>query len=96
VRKFKGTLIEARPATRSKELIVGLADAKVPEVTLKLDAPLTGKPEVGCEIEFEGVPAAFTADPFNITFDVERAKIEGLKVQAAPAPVRKKAPAPKK
>jgi tetratricopeptide (TPR) repeat protein len=96
VQKFKGTLIEARPATRSKELIVGLADAKVPEVTLKLDTPLTGKPEVGCEIEFEGVPAAFTADPFNITFDVERAKIEGLKVQAAPAPVRKKAPAPKK
>jgi tetratricopeptide (TPR) repeat protein len=96
VQKFKGTIIEAKPAVRSKELVVGLADPKVPEITLKLDAPLTGKPELGCEIEFEGVPSAFTADPFNITFDAEKAKITGLKMQAAPTTVRKKTGASKK
>jgi tetratricopeptide (TPR) repeat protein len=88
VRKFKATLIEARPAVKSKELVVGLADSKVPEVTLKLETPLAGKPEVGGPIEFEGVPVAFTKDPFMVTFDVENDKITGLNVEAA-APTRK-------
>jgi len=43
------------------------------------------KPEIGEEIEFEGVPSAFQPDPFMITFDTEVAKIKGLKVQAAPS-----------
>jgi tetratricopeptide (TPR) repeat protein len=85
VKGLKGRLISAKPTVRSKELIVGLADPNTPEVTLKLDAPLKGKPEVGCEIEFDGIPVAFQADPFMVTFDVETAKIKGLKVQAAPA-----------
>ena len=85
VKDLKGKLISAKPAVHSKELVVGLADPNTPEVTLKLDAPLKGKPETGCEIEFEGVPSAFQPDPFMVTFDVEAAKIKGLKVQAAPA-----------
>jgi hypothetical protein len=85
VEGLKGRLISAKPAVHSKELVVGLADPATPEVTLRLDAPLKGKPETGCDIEFGGVPTAFQADPFLVTFEVETAKIKGLKVQAAPA-----------
>jgi Tfp pilus assembly protein PilF len=88
VQKFKGTLIEAKPPVKSKELVVGLADPKTPEVTLKLDTPIAGKPEPGSPIEFEGVPVAFSKDPFMVTFDVEKEKITGLNVEAA-APARK-------
>jgi tetratricopeptide (TPR) repeat protein len=88
VKGLKGKVISAKPAVRSKELVVGLADPNTPEMTLKLDVPLKGKPEVGCEIEFEGVAAAFQPDPFMMTLDVETAKIHGLNVHAAPAAVR--------
>lgn len=83
VQMFRGTLISASPALHPKELVVGIADAKTPEVTLKLDTPLAGKPQIGSEIEFEGVPEEFTAEPFHVTFAVERAKIKGLKVVPA-------------
>jgi tetratricopeptide (TPR) repeat protein len=91
---LKGKLISAKPAVRSTQLVVGVADPNIPEITLKLDAPLKGKPEIGSDLEFEGIPSAFQPDPFMITFDTETAKIKGLKVQAAPAaaprPVAKK------
>ena len=77
---LKGTVISARPALRSRELIVGIADPKVPEVTLHLDQPLAGKPKTGAEIEFEGVAKEFSADPFTLTLEVERAKMKGLHV----------------
>jgi tetratricopeptide (TPR) repeat protein len=94
---LKGKLIAAKPAVRSKELVVGVADPNTPEITLKLDTPLKGKPEIGEEIEFEGVPSAFQPDPFMITFETETAKIKGLTVKAAgPPPVQKKRAAPTK
>ena len=92
VTDFKGTIISAKPPVRSKELVVGISDPKTPEVTLKLDTPLTGKPEIGTEVEFDGVPSAFSADPFMVTFDVEKAKLKGLKMGAAPAAAPKKRP----
>jgi hypothetical protein len=82
VPKLKGTLVEGKPACRSKELVVAISDATHPEVTLKLDTPLKGKPEAGQEIQWEGVPAAFVADPFELTMDTEQDKIEGLKTEA--------------
>jgi tetratricopeptide (TPR) repeat protein len=84
IHKFKGTLVEARPPARPKELIVGLADPSAPEVTLRLDTPVPGAPETGSELEFEGVPVEFVKDPFMVTFEVEREKIVGLKL-APPA-----------
>jgi len=88
---LKGTVLSAKPAVRSKEIVVGVADKNTPEITLKLDAPLKGKPELGEEIEFEGVPSAFQPDPFMMTFDVETAKIKGLTVKpAGPAAAPKK------
>jgi tetratricopeptide (TPR) repeat protein len=96
VQKLKGTLIAHKPAARPTELVLGLADPTLPEVTLKLDSALPGKAEPGTEIEFEGVPSAFTKDPeFMVTFDVERDKLAGWPAQAAPA-TKKKAPVRRK
>src|SRR5450432_3115264 len=96
VPKLKGTLVEAKPACRPKELLVAVPEpdqqgAPRPEITLKLDTPLTGKPEAGTEIQFEGVPAAFVKDPaFMLTMETEKAKIEGLKMTPCAGAVQKK------
>ncbi len=94
VPKLKGTLVEAKPACRAKELLVALEDASHPEITLKLDMPLKGKAETGTEIQWEGVPSAFTKDPFNLVMDTEQEKLENVKQEpcsAAPSrgPVKK-------
>ena len=89
VPKLKGTLVEAKPGCRSKELLVAISDAKNPEVTLKLDAALSGKAETGAEIQWEGVPSAFTKEPFMLTMDTEKAKVEGLKVSPCAPPARR-------
>lgn len=94
VPKLKGTLVEGKPACRSKELLIAVPlpdqqGSPTAEITLKLDAALTGKPEAG-EIEWEGVPSAFTQSPFMLTMDTEKAKITGLKTTpcAGAAPAR--------
>ncbi|HEX8985147.1 MAG TPA: hypothetical protein VF767_06945 [Bryobacteraceae bacterium] len=84
--KLKGTLVSAKPAANSKELVLSLSGGGTPEVTLKLAEALVGKPEVGGMLEFEGVPSAFTKEPFMLTFDVEKANLTGLKMEA---PVRR-------
>ena len=97
VPKLKGWLISAKPAVKSKELMVSMEGKdQAANVTLKLvgtdgttAAPLTGKPDVGTEIEFEGIGDSFTKDPaLMVTFDVEKAKITGLKVEAVAPPHR--------
>lgn len=94
VEKFKATVISMTPAARPKEVVVGIADGKVPEATLKFETPLAGKAEAGTVIEFEGTPVAFAPDPFNVTFDVDKDKLKGW---PAPAPAaRKSAGAAKK
>ena len=64
-RRSRASVLSAKPAVRSKEIVVGVADPNTPEITLKLDAPLKGKPEIGEEIEFEGVPSAFSRRPLH-------------------------------
>ncbi|HXM40025.1 MAG TPA: hypothetical protein VN924_02170 [Bryobacteraceae bacterium] len=95
VPKLKGWLVSAKPPLKSKELLVSMEGKdQSPNVTLKLvgadgttAAPLAGKPVVGVEIEFEGVGDSFAKDPtLMVTFDVEKAKITGLKVEPV-APV---------
>ena len=101
VTKFKGWLVSAKEV-KSKagrvtypELQVSMAGKDQPvDVTLKLvgadgttAAPLAGKPDVGVEIEYEGIADSFTKEPsFMVTFDVEKSKIVGLK-EEKPAPV---------
>jgi hypothetical protein len=77
VQKFKATVISQTPAARPKEVVVGIANATTPEATLRFETPLSGKAEPGTVIEFEGTPVAFTPDPFNVTFDVEKDKLSG-------------------
>ncbi len=93
---LKGVLVEAKPACRSKELLVAIPEpgqtSKTPEVTLRLDAPLSGKPTVGETIEWDGVPKAFSKEPFMLTMETEKAKISGLKVEPCAPPVRRTAP----
>jgi hypothetical protein len=90
VNQFKGKLIEARPEVKPKELVLSIEDGKTPDVTLKLDQPLGGKMEPGGEIAFEGVAESYTASPFMVTFDVEKAKVSGW--TGAPAPAKPKPP----
>jgi hypothetical protein len=94
---MKGTLVEAKPACKSKELLVAIPlpdqqGSPVAEIALKLDAPLTGKPEIGGTIQWTGVPKAFTKDPFMLTMETEKAKVENLKTTpCGPAPAKKAA-----
>ena len=89
---LKGTLVDAKPACKSKELVVAISDATHAEVTLLLDAALTGKPDTGVEIQWDGQPTAFTKEPFMLTMDTEKAKITGLNVTPCTPPVKKSAP----
>lgn len=93
VNKFKGKLVSAKPELNPKELVLGITDGAVGEVTLKLDAPLRGKMDAGSVLEFEGVAEEFTKDPFMLTFTVEKAKLVGWTAGAAPA-VKKAGPPP--
>jgi hypothetical protein len=90
VTEFKGKLIEAKPALRPKELVLSVEDGKTADVTLKLDTPLIGKMEPGAEIGFQGIATAYTASPYMVTFDVEKAKVTGWKAAppARPGPRR--------
>ena len=106
VPKLKGILVEAKPACKPKELLVAvpLPEAKAPypaEISVKLvdeegkPEMLTGKPDPNSEFQWEGVPSAFTKEPFLLTMDTDKSKIEGLKVTpCGPAPVHR--PAAKK
>jgi len=73
---------------------MGRFDKNVGEITLNLASPMPNDAEPGTEIKFEGVPSAFSKDPFMVTFDVEgKDKIEGWPEPPAPArrpPARKK------
>ena len=99
---LKGTLLEAKPACKAKELLVAIpmpnaTGAPVAEITLKLDPALTGKVETGVEIQFNGVPEAFAKEPFMLTMGSAKDKIDGLNITpCAPAPAKKAPTAPKK
>jgi len=99
-KNFKGQVLSGEPACKSKTLLVAIPEPDQQgtiraEITLKLEKPLTGKAEAG-EIEFMGVPTAFTKEPFMLTMDTENAKITGLKMSpCAAAPAVKKGAAKK-
>ncbi len=91
VPKLKGRLIDAKPACKSNTLLIAvpLPDAQGPpvaEIALKLDPPLTGKPALDTEVEWKGLPSAFTQSPFLLTMDTDKAQIDGLKVTPCTTP----------
>lgn len=77
-----GVVMEARPACHPKELLVAIKepdkDALEGQILLKFEKPLNGKPDVPADIQFEGVPSAFTSSPFLLTMDEEAGKVTGL------------------
>jgi hypothetical protein len=91
VPQLQGTLLEARPACRARELLVAvpLPDAATParaEITLKLDKALPGKADLHTELRWEGVATAFVRDPFLLTMEVKASAIQGLKITSCTRP----------
>ena len=75
--KLKGTLIRYSPASRPKELVLGLSDPATEEAVLKLDTAFPNKAEPGTPLEFEGTAVSFTRNPLFVTIKVTRDKITG-------------------
>lgn len=105
IKGLKGTIMGGKPECNPKELLVAIPEPDqkstlVPEITLKLEAPLKGKPVEGQAINFDAVPSAFSKDPFMLTMDLEKEKQPEIQVDACTpakaAPARKGAPATKK
>jgi hypothetical protein len=91
VPQLRGVVVEGKPACRSRELLVSVPTTGAPgpaEIAIKLDAPLSGKPEVGSEILWDGVPTAFSKIPFLLTMEAEKAKVEVKTTPCAAAPPR--------
>ncbi len=70
VPELEGVLVEARPTCRPTELDIAIRLPNDPqnahkEITLKLQKPLTGKPELGSELHWTGVATEFSRDPFH-------------------------------
>jgi hypothetical protein len=94
VPRLRAVLVEAKPACRPTQLLVavptpGASSPPEPEIALKLEAPLAGKPVAGEEFQWEGVPSAFSAHPFLLTIKTERSKIAGLKITPCATTERK-------
>jgi len=82
---LQGVIVEAKPECRPTELRVAIvlpndAQNSRPEVLLKLEKALTGKPETGSEIHWTGVAKAFSKEPFLLTMEVEPSKVEGARL----------------
>lgn len=95
VPQLRGILVGATPTCRPTRLLVAVplpdsAPSQQPEIELKLDAALAGKPDLHSEFQWEGVPSAFTQNPFILTMDTERTKIEGLKIAPCSAGAKKR------
>jgi hypothetical protein len=86
--EFKGKLIEARPESRPKELVLAIENGTTPDATLKFETPLSGKMEPGAELSFKGIASGYTPSPFMVTFDVQKENLTGWK--GAPTPSTKK------
>lgn len=90
VPQLSGTLVEAKPSCRPRELMIavpspGAPDASKPEIEVKLSTPLRGKPDIGQNIKWRGVPVAFSKEPFLLTMQADASAIEGVKISPCSA-----------
>jgi tetratricopeptide (TPR) repeat protein len=83
---FKAKIVSQEPARAPKVLVVSIEDGKTPDATLRLDTPMLRPAEPGTEISFRGVATSFTAQPFMVTFEVDRKNVTGW---PAPPPARR-------
>lgn len=95
---LQGIVVEAKPECRAMELRIAIVSPNDtqnsrPEVLLKLEKALTGKPESGSEIHWTGVATAFSKEPFLLTMEVEPSKVEGVRLSPCqPNPRKQTAP----
>jgi len=95
VTRFKGKIISMTPATRPKEIVLGIEKGDVGDATLKFEEALAGKMEVGEDLSFEGKAVAYAKEPFMLTFEVEKEGLEGWTGKGGPGPAKAKPAAPK-
>ena len=73
--RLMGTLVSATPGQHPSTLVLAISDPSTPEVTVHLkngngqDDHLNGPLLLGSEVQFQGVPVAFTRNPFMLTFE---------------------------
>lgn len=100
--KLKGKVVATKAGKPKgvKEIVLGVSSAEMSEVTLRFETPLPITLDPGTELQFEGSPIEYTADPFMLVFDTEPDKVIGLPKMVAPpkkaAPAAAPAAAPKK
>lgn len=91
---LSGKVVKLEPETHPKTVILALEDGTTPDATLKFDTALPGKVEPGTVLSFEGVPENYTANPFMVTFKVDKDKLHGWtgkgEAPARRAPVRRR------
>jgi tetratricopeptide (TPR) repeat protein len=79
IAEFCGKLIEAKPESRPKQLMISVDGGDAADAVLELAEPLSGKMEPGAKIGFKGIATAYAANPFSITFEVARKDVSGWK-----------------
>lgn len=67
------------PTDRPAQLVLNLSGGSIPEATLifkdegRQDGHVNGPLAPGSQIQFRGIPVAFTREPFMLTFEVNTA-----------------------
>jgi hypothetical protein len=85
--KLTGVVISAKPACKPTHLNLAVRtpenlSPQQPEVILKLEKPLAGKPDPDAEIKWSGVAKSFVKEPLLLTVETDPSKLEGLKLTA--------------
>jgi hypothetical protein len=82
--KFSGKIISMTPALKPKSVVIAVEKDGVADCTLTFEAALPGKMEPGETLTFEGIAKSFTKDPYMLTMEVEKDKLEGWTGKNAP------------
>jgi hypothetical protein len=82
--KFSGKIISMTPALKPKSIVIAVEKDGVADCTLTFEAALPGKMEPGETLTFEGIAKSFTKEPYMLTMEVEKDKLEGWTGKNAP------------
>jgi hypothetical protein len=82
--EFKAKIVSWNPDTNPTEIKISIDDPSG-DAVIKYEKPLHAKLNAGDAITIQGNAAAFTKDPFLVTFDGDQSKITGITVEKPPA-----------
>jgi hypothetical protein len=69
-----GIVLSSTPRDQPRVLVLAMCDKSTPEVTLRVEpGPMKETVRDGTEIMFEGVPRAFSQQPFRLTIETNEA-----------------------